>query len=218
MKRYKYILGATIGTMFLLTPAVVSAQAMMGQSYTSNSGLSDTQKGETVYNNLQNKQTTCGQLSNIDFDELGDFYMSRMMGSSSDGVMDQQIVRYMGNTANTQMHIALAKRLSGCNPNAIYPASASNYAPVAGMTGMISPGSMMSGYWNHMGNFDNSSWTGTDTTLTVLLVLSSSLALFAWLHPRNQSSTSPQDMLKQRYAKGELGQKDYEEQLKDLKK
>lgn len=183
MKRYSYTLSAMLAALLLLaTPTFVSAQMMTGQSSASSSSSSDEQKGEVIYNELQNKQTTCSQLTNDDFDVLGDFYMARMMGSTAHSTMDQQMTQHMGDTANTQMHVAMAKRLSGCDPNAAYPASAGNYAPVAGMTGMMGASGMMNGYWNMMG-YHSSSWSSRDTLLSVLLVLAVIVALLGWFRP-----------------------------------
>ena len=174
MKRYKRLLAAIgMSAGLLLVPGVASAHGMTGTS----SGMSEEQQGQMIYDQLQSKQTTCSALEDDEFELLGDFFMGRMMGESAHGIMDEQMAQYMGDAANTQVHVALGKRLSGCDTNASYPASAGKYPAMAGMTGVM--GSGMTNGWNMMGA-SSSSWSTTDTTLAALLAVAVAAALFGW--------------------------------------
>lgn len=78
--------------------------------------------------------------------------MGRMMGSSHD-FMDQMMTQRLGESGNTQMHIALGERLSGCNTNAQFPQNGQGFLPMMG--GMMgSFGGMMGGWGN------GKSWRG----------------------------------------------------------
>ncbi len=166
--------------LFFMLIVPVKAQ-MMGFPTASPNEQTKTQQeeaqGKTIWDKLQNKQVTCKDLKDDDFELLGDFFMGSMMGSnhaSMDAVMDQRL----GENGNKQMHIAMAKRLSGCNSNASFPQGAGYFMPMMGFGGMMGGGwnqswggggggMMRFGGWNNM---MGSSW-GIFGGLTWLLVV-----------------------------------------------
>lgn len=178
MKHFRYMLVGLAMVVLLLAATPVSAQTMGGPNMMSDDGdtpasLSadaDVQKGQAIYTQLQNKQTTCEKLTSNDFDVLGGFYMNRMMGSAHDAV-DQYMTQNLGANGERRAHIAMGERLSGCNVNASYPDGASNYPSMAWM-------GMMNGY-------SGAAWSDTSTILAVLLVLAIAVAIFAWFRPRH---------------------------------
>ena len=189
-------------------PAATSAQMMSTQDATV--ALSaDEQAGKNLYSQLQDKQLTCAQLTDDNFDNLGDFFMARMMGSSHEA-MDQYMSNHLGETNDRAVHVAMGKRLSGCNVNAAYPTSSTNYAPLAWM-GMM--GTNVSG-WNMMNGWGNSAWSGTDIFLAVLLLVALAAIIVLWMR---RPSASHLDLLKRRYAKGEITKAEFEQQRKDLR-
>lgn len=139
--------------MFLsLSPQLTSAQGMMGGNQnpgpadsTSSSTTQDEAAGKAVWDKLQNKQVTCSDLKDDDFDVLGDFFMGNMMGSSHDS-MNQLMAQRLGDDGEKQMHIALGKRLSGCDTNAALPNGAGYFTPMMGFagSGMINKGNSSS--------------------------------------------------------------------------
>lgn len=74
----------------------------------------DERAGKAVWDKLQSKQVTCKDLKDDDFDVLGDFFMGNMMGGSHDS-MNQKMAQRLGDDREKQMHIAMGKRLSGCD-------------------------------------------------------------------------------------------------------
>lgn len=130
----------------------VSAQMMGGQpstqqtSGTSTQTAQDEAAGKAVWDKLQNKQVSCKDLKDDDFDVLGDFFMGNMMGSSHNS-MNQMMTQRLGSDGEKQMHIALGKRLSGCDTNASLPQGASYFMPMLGLGNM-------------MANSNNTTWTG----------------------------------------------------------
>src|SRR3989344_5471013 len=131
-----FILGAT----FMPASAVVvyahgmvndDAQHMMetGTTETSAALAEEERLGKEVWDKLQSKQVSCEQLTDEDFEVMGDYFMSLMIGSSHQ-LMDENMDEVLGEEGNEQMHIAMAKRLSGCDTSAAYPGGDSNFMPM----------------------------------------------------------------------------------------
>lgn len=64
--------------------------------------------GKVIYDNLQANKVSCSNLSDNDFEVLGDYYMGQMMGSSH-GAMDNLMTQRIGEANNHLMHITLGK-------------------------------------------------------------------------------------------------------------
>ena len=178
MKQFRYnVVMLMVPVLMVLAPGAASAQSMMNTQSTSTSEASSTtadeQKGQDIYNQLQNKQTTCSNLNDDDFDVLGDFFMGRMMGSSH-AAMNQYMVDNLGANGEKQVHVAMGKRLSGCDANASYPSSVNNYSSLSWMNGM---GMMSNGMMN---DFGHSGWSWTSVLLGVLLVISVVWNIVMW--------------------------------------
>lgn len=129
-----------IFVMFLgLSPRPVSAQGMMG-AYGNPTSIEQAQTtqdelaGKAIWDKLQSSQVSCSSLKDSDFDVLGDFFMGGMMGSNH-AAMNQLLAQRLGDDGEKQMHIALAKRLSGCNTNAAFPTGANYFMPMMGFSG-----------------------------------------------------------------------------------
>lgn len=139
----KLLLIVILFALFSLFPQASHAQGMMGgfQNPTpttdiTSSTAKDEAAGKAVWDKLQNKQVTCSQLTNDDFDVLGDFFMGNMIGSNHDS-MNQMMVQRLGQDGEKKMHIALGERLSGCNSNATLPQGASYFTPMMGIGGSM---------------------------------------------------------------------------------
>ncbi|MEP7204831.1 MAG: hypothetical protein ABI716_01400 [Candidatus Saccharibacteria bacterium] len=196
MRLYKYSLAAlSLIGIVLLSPSVASAHTADNQTTTTTSSSTDEQKGQDIYAQLQSKQTSCDKLTDNDFDLLGDFFMGRMMGSAHDAI-DQQMTQHLGADGERQTHIAMGERLSGCDTNASYPDSASNYAPMA---------------WTGMMGDSNSLLSGSDMALWALFAIVVFAALIGWLYYRTRTTTTPLDTIKLRLAKGEITETEFKE-------
>lgn len=128
----------------------VHAQGMMQRAVTptvdaSNSTTAqDELAGKAIFDKLQSKVTTCSELTDDDFDVLGDYYMGQQLGSTAaHEVMNNRMVSMMGEAQEKQMHIFLGKRLSGCDTNFAVPTNGSTYLPMMGF------GNMMNGSWGN---------------------------------------------------------------------
>jgi len=113
----------TVSAIGFIAP-VANAQ-MMGGLSNSSAGLDETaehtllgeQEGKELWNKLQAEKLNCDDLSNDDFHALGMHFMGLMVGDSHEA-MDVMMERMMGEEGENQMHIAMGKRMSGCEPNA----------------------------------------------------------------------------------------------------
>ncbi len=162
-----------ISFLFLVFSPRTNAQMMgnyQGQTSLSQSDIQNEQNdqdaGQTIYQELQNGQVTCQQLTEDNFDKLGDYFMWKSLGSTqAHAAMDKRITQMMGDQGNTQMHITLGKRGSGCFSNFTVPSNTPSfmmgmmnnvYANEGGVKNMMGNlgwnGSMMD--WNGFGGFN----------------------------------------------------------------
>lgn len=98
-------------------------------------------EGQELWEKITKNELQCGELNDGQYEALGEFFMGRMLGSSH-AQMNQQMAWMMGKEGEEAMHVALAKRLSGCDPNATMPASAQGGSMMPMMMGMMSGGMM----------------------------------------------------------------------------
>ena len=135
----------------------VSARAQMMDFSSGQTGADDT-AGKTIFTQLQNKQISCQDLTDDDFDKLGDYFMGDMMGSAHD-TMDTLMTQRLGDQGEQQMHIAMGKRLSGCDVNAAIPQGAN--------------------YTSNMMNWGGGNALGIVTQLLIVVFLSSGI-VYLW--------------------------------------
>src|SRR3989338_5599286 len=148
--------------------------------------------------------------------------MGLMMGEQHEA-MNNMMKNMVGDTGEEQMHIAMGKRMSGCDPNAPVPQNM--------MSRMM--GGMMAGYPlekggdnNMMGNFGTYGPVGFFGFFGMLimiifwvLVIVAIVALIRWLMIQSQGSGRSNhafDILKERYAKGEINKEEFEAKKQDL--
>lgn len=111
----------------------------------------EVKRGEEIWQKLSADQSKCENLIDGEFENLGEFFMERMVGSpDSHEIMDKQMAQMMGEEGLEQMHTVMGKRMSGCQTDAVVTG--------AGMMGMMgsafapwSFGGTKGGGWNMMG-------------------------------------------------------------------
>lgn len=213
----KLVLILTLLFTLVITPSTVSAQGMMG-NWTSSS-LSETSddhtareeaEGKEVWEKLQAKQLECKNLTDDNYDSLGEYFMGQMMGSSHEA-MNTMMERMMGKDGEEQMHVVMGKRLSGCQSDTQFPQSGVGFIPMMWMMG--GGGNPMMGGWN---GFDVLGWLPM-LLFWVLLILGV-VALLRYLGRSGQHDNckTPLEILKERYARGEIDKKEFEQMKKDL--
>lgn len=126
----------------LLTAAVVLAAAALIFPAPALAGLSsDVQQGQRLAESIRSGQKQCSDLSAEDFELIGEYAMSRYLGSgSTHEAMNRHMTAMMGSAGEERMHQALGYRYSGCPGG-----------PAAGWVGPM--GGMMSGNYEGSGNF-----------------------------------------------------------------
>lgn len=217
-------------------PGITRAQ-MMGNvvsSAANSQTAQDEAAGKAILEKLQSKQTSCSNLVDDDFDKLGDYYMGQMMGTSH-SAMDTLMTQRIGADNERLMHVALGKRLSGCDTSAVFPTQGAGFLPMMGMMGGWSASydgyqpnyinSMMGNYFGYPGGYSmmgyggfSSGWAGL---LWWVLIIIGTVLLIRWAVGQSRghagrSGETALDVLKGRYAKGEIDKKEFEEKKKDL--
>src|SRR3989344_46317 len=175
--RMKKILLTTI-LLFILffVPSSIFAQGMMSNWTSSSSSVTaddhtarEEAEGKEIWEKLQAKEITCAELADENFGSLGEYFMGQMMGDAHEA-MNNRLIQMLGEEGEEQMHIAMGKRMSGCDPNASLPQNMMGGGMMPMMMSMMgsagSPqvgggGNPMMGYggWNNMmGGFGLLGW------------------------------------------------------------
>lgn len=82
-------------------------------------------EGKAIWERLQAKQLECKNITDNNFESLGEYFMGQMLApsgaegaGSSHEAMNNMMVRMMGKVGEEQMHVVIGKRLSGCDTKA----------------------------------------------------------------------------------------------------
>jgi putative membrane protein len=210
-----------VSAAFFAAMSLVNAQMMGSNSTPDDHTTREEAEGKAILEKLQAKQTACTDLSDDDFGALGEYFMGQMMGGSH-SAMNQMMVNMMGEEGEKQMHIVMGKRLSRCDTSATFPSQGVRFMPMM---------QMMMGGWSSPFGFNpvNNSMMnfgygfGLFGLLFMLswwvLIIVAVIALLKWLVNQFKggiSSKTALDILKERYAKGEIDKKEFEEKKKEL--
>jgi len=181
------------------------------------------QEGKELWDKLQAKETTCENLNDEHYGVLGEYFMGQMVGDSH-AAMNAMMIQAHGEDGEEQIHIVMGKRLSGCDTSAAFPAISGGWMPMMNMMwgGWSSPLDSNNSI-NNMMNFGFGPFGGFGWIFMILwwvLIIAGIVALIKWLtsQPRgsNNYEKSALDVLKERYAKGEIDKSEFEEKKKDL--
>src|SRR3989339_2136837 len=158
---------------------------------------------------LVESKVSCDKLGNEQLEAIGDYYMEQMHFGEAHEIMDN-MMGGEGSESLKQVHINMARRLY-CNDNVYI-----GYGMMGsgGMMNMMGRGMMGSypanynysnyGYWNIF-------W---------ILLFVAAIFLIVWIIHRfgikNTASMTPLNILRKRFAKGEITKKEFEDLKKDL--
>lgn len=151
MKKFIVLLIVITGLVVLSAPQV-NAQMMGYPSQSPNSINSsniqsqqqEEQEGKALLDKLSNKQITCSQITDSDFEKVGEYFMGQYINNTTRHIqMNENIKSMMGEQGEEQMHTALGKQKSGCEVTAAYPNMMKGGVPT--MMG-LGYGNMMGGY------------------------------------------------------------------------
>lgn len=224
MKRLLILLFITLG-LFIFTPRTAHAQ-MMGFSGSSidnaaiQSQQAEEQDGKKLLDQLENKTTTCQKLTNDNFEKIGEYFMGQAIGNTPEHIqMNNMMKSMMGDAGEAQMHIVWGKRGSGCNTNASYPQNNTGFTPMMWMLGGGVNPMMGYGGWNNMMGWGGFGLGWIFMLLFWVLIILGVVALIRYL---GNSGKAPKghktalEILKERYAEGEIDKKEFEDKKKDL--
>lgn len=176
-------------------------------------GIEEEAKGKVIWEKLEAKELNCENLSNDDFEALGEYFMGQMTGTSHEA-MNKMMEQMMGKKGEEEMHIVMGKRMSGCEPDTQMPQNMMNMMPMMGNW------SNPIGFSNPMMNFGWWNWfSWIFMILFWILVIVGIVALIIWLINQirgEHKGKSALDMLKERYAGGEISKEEFEEKKRDL--
>src|SRR3989344_3488121 len=167
------------------------------------------QEGKELWDKLQTKEVACENLSDEQFGVLGECFMGQMAGDSH-AAMNAMMIQAHGEDSEEQIHIVMGKRLSGCDTSAAFPVISGGWMP------------MMNMMWGGM-NFGFGPFGGFGWIFMIfwwVLIIAGIVALIKWLTGQyrgtHHNEKSALDVLKERYAKGEIDKREFEEKKKDL--
>lgn len=219
----KYI---ALFTLFIMLPlGVASAQGlpgqgmMMGRSATSTDDhtAKEEAEGKEIWGKLQSGTVKCAALSDGQFGALGEYFMGQMTGDTH-VLMNQRITQMMGEEGEEAMHVILGKRLSGCDTNAAFPAGSENF--MMPMMGGWSSSWDDNNSFKHMYGYHYLGMGGLGWFSEILwwiLIIAGIVFLVRYLRGKGGGfGKSAFDILKERYAKGEIDKAEFEAKKKDL--
>lgn len=168
-------------------------------------------------------QIDCEKITDSQFEELGEAAMNFMHPDEKEHELMDQMMGGEGSESLKAIHITMGERYFGCNKGIM----GSN---TMGLMGMMSMMQMMAGGGNsatgNMMNWGNwsfrSGWTWLGWILMILffvLIIVTIIVLIKWLTDQLRGKTknrSALNILEERYAKGEIDKKEFEEKKRNL--
>src|SRR3989344_9287503 len=155
----KFLLIPILFFLLSLTSPAIFAQGMMDNwTSSSSSAISDDHtakeevEGKEIWEKLQAKELECKNLTDEQYDSLGEYFMGQSIGNTQrHAAMNQMMISMMGEEGERKMHVTLGKRYSGCDPDAQTPSNGLGFMPMMWMMG--GGGNPMMGYsgWGGFG-------------------------------------------------------------------
>jgi putative membrane protein len=201
------------------TPSLALAQGMMDgwaglpSSVTSDDHtVREEQEGKEIWEKLQVKELECKNLTDEQYDSLGEYFMGQSIGNTQrHAAMNQMMTSMMGDEGERKMHVTLGKRYSGCDPDAQTPSNGLGFMPMMWMMG--GGGNPMMGY-NGWGGFG---WIFMIVFWVLIILGVVALVRYLGRSGQQEEHRTPLDILKERYARGEINKKEFEEKKKDIR-
>ncbi len=158
---------------------------------------------------LINSKADCKRLSEVQLESIGEYYMEQMHSGEAHEIMDN-MMGGEGSESLKRVHINMARRLY-CNENVYI-----GYG-VMGSGGMMnSMGGGMMGSYPASYAYSNYGYWG----IFWILLFAAVIFLIVWVIHRfgikKTASETPLNILKKRFAKGEINKKQFEEIKKEI--
>ncbi len=212
---WPWLLGLAVVVGVLVLPSLAGASVTQEE-----------QAGSRVLGELESGKLRCAEVSGSDFDHVGEYVMGRMFGSPrAHEAMNNMMSTMMGPGSEQQMHEAMGRRFAGCGGGRL-PASFGRMMGAVNAMGMMGggmmggfgsggraggPGGMMGGFWSGGEGNDSSDGPSAAVMIAMLVVLLVVMAaVLGWSVLRLRRG-APAEILKRRYAAGELNSEEYRE-------
>ncbi len=168
-------------------------------------------EGKEIWNKLQSGQLECNSLTDDQYTSLGEYFMGQMMGSSHEA-MNNMMIQMMGEEGEKQMHVAMGKRSSVCDPDVQSSSNGFVFMP------MMGGGSYLVGGLSEKGTDIFGVLSGISMFTFWLFLVLGVVALGRHLARSGRTGVdkTPLLILKERYAGGEIDKKEFEDKKKDL--
>lgn len=223
-----------LATIFILGSAMVLAglanAQMMGKFSNSSVNwdevvehtLREEKEGKELWNKFQAKEIACADFTEEQFGVLGEYFMGQMTGDSH-AAMNAMMIQAHGQDGEKQIHIIMGKRLSSCDTSAVASAISGGWMPMTNMMmgGWSSPFGFNQAN-NSMMNFGLTPFGWFGWIFMILwwaLIIIVVITLVKWLASQFKGGTSNKnalDILKERYVKGEIDKREFEEKKRKI--
>ena len=158
---------------------------------------------------LVESKISCDKLSNEQLESIGDYYMEQMHPGEAHEIMDN-MMGGEGSESLKQVHINMAKRIY-CNENIYIGYGMMGSGGMMNMMGRGMIGSYPANYDYSNYGYWNIFW---------ILLFAATIFLIGWIIHRfgikKTASETPLNILRKRFAKGEITKKEFEDIKKEL--
>ena len=221
---------------FIIITAVLAAGAANAQMMGLDFGVSqeiydhtirEEAEGKELWDKLQAKEIACENLNDEQYGVLGEYFMGTMSGKSH-AAMNAMMIQMHGEDGEEQIHIVMGKRLSNCDTLAAFPTGSFGWMPMMNMmfpfnNNLTNPEGEQFPYGaSNMMNFGFGVMGGFGWIFMIfwwVLIIAGIVYFARWLVRQSRgggSGKSALDILKERYARGEISKQEFEEKKKEL--
>lgn len=213
----------------LITPMILPSLVLADMSVSLEEVLAEIMRTQGV---SEKDKLDCQQITDEQFEKLGEAVMGIMHPDPTEHELMDKMMGGEGSQSLKTVHISMGKRYLGCGGEMMN----GGMTGMTGMTGMMADGPMGSWWQTNkltnknnfnsiMGNFFNSplGWFGFGLgwllmILFWILIIVALLALIRWLWSGGEKPKegTALEILKERYAKGEISKKEFEEKKRNL--
>ena len=179
-------------------------------------------EGKELWSKLQAKEVVCENLNDEQYGVLGEYFMGTMAGKSH-AAMNAMMIQMHGDDGEEQIHIAMGKRLSVCDTSAAFPAESLGWMPMMSMMWGSGSSPFNNNLTNNMMNFGFGVMGGFGWIFMIfwwVLIITGIVYFVRWLIRQSGSGGSGKsalDILKERYARGEISKQEFEEKSREIK-
>ena len=82
--------------------------------------VSEESAGKDIWNKFQEKEIACADITDTQFENMGEYFMGQMMGDSH-AAMNAMMIQMHGKDGENNIHTVLGKRISGCDTSVTFP-------------------------------------------------------------------------------------------------